>query len=257
VRQVVAGNLDEQPVFLDLVEVLTVQAERRERGTGYQNMKYPPAIDDWCHELICIRPEAYRSFRRQFAGRSERSFLAKRSACPGFLQGISLQAIQRAHKYLEDYNYPSEAPLALSVDDTKLLPAFRPYFDRLANKWYLVGNAGKPLEVADIDELADQIDSAREHLATKLQLWVLQIPLPHIPPLILAVMPLASSTDAATLAAMEERLLTVLILSDKPLSIVSLGSDGSILECEARRALVRSGFADQITHSIPHPEAHN
>ncbi|KAN0132733.1 hypothetical protein V8E53_009404, partial [Lactarius tabidus] len=47
VRQVVAGNLDEQPVFLDLVQVLTVQAERRERGTGYQNMKYPPAIDDW------------------------------------------------------------------------------------------------------------------------------------------------------------------------------------------------------------------
>jgi hypothetical protein len=45
VRQVVAGNLDDQPVFLDLVQVLTVQAERRVRGTvDYQNMKYPPAI---------------------------------------------------------------------------------------------------------------------------------------------------------------------------------------------------------------------
>jgi hypothetical protein len=118
----------------------------------------------------------------------------------------------------------------------------------------LVGNVGEPLEVSDIDELANQIDSAREHLATKLRLWVLQIPLPHIPPLVLAVMPLASSTDAATLAAMEQKLLTLLILSDKPLCIVSLGSDGSILERDARRTLVRSGFAEQITHSIPHPK---
>lgn len=59
VQQVVAGNLDNQPVFLDLVQVLTVQAERQLHGSGLQNMKYPPAFDDWCHELLCIRPEAY------------------------------------------------------------------------------------------------------------------------------------------------------------------------------------------------------
>jgi hypothetical protein len=241
-------------VFLDLVQVLTVQAEQHLRGTGRQNMKYPPALDDWCHELICIHPEAYRSFRRQFAGRSERSFLEKQSACPTFLQGISPQALQCAHKHLEDYNYPDEAPLALSVDNTKLLPAIRPYFDRSASKWFLVGSAGKPLEVSDIDQLADQIDSARRLLATKLQLWVLQIPLPHVPPLILAVMPLASSTDAASLAAMEQRLLEILILSDKPLCIVLLGSDGSILERDAHRALVQNGFAEHTTHSIPNTE---
>ena len=254
--QVVAGNFDEQPVFLDLVQVLTVQAERRVHGSGLQNMKYPPAFDDWCHELLCIRPEAYCSFHRQFAGRSKRSFLQKRSIRPTFLQGISPQALQHAHNYLDDYNYPADAPLALSVDDTKLLATFRPYFDRSAGKWFLVGNVGEPLEVSDIDELADQINSAQEHLATKLRLWVLQIPLPHIPPLILAVMPLASSTDATTLAAMEEKLLKILLLSDKPLCIVSLGSDGSILKREARQALVRSGFAEQITHSIPHPKCH-
>jgi hypothetical protein len=39
-----------------------------------------------------------------------------------------------------------------------------------------------------------------------------------------------------------------------PDGIVSLGSDGSILERDARRALVRSGFAECVNHSIPHPE---
>ncbi|KAH8977094.1 hypothetical protein EDB92DRAFT_2002633 [Lactarius akahatsu] len=253
VGQVVAGNFDDKPVFLNMVQVLTNQAERRVQGRGLQNMKYPPAFDDWCHELLCIRPEAYRSFRQQFAGRTERSFLDKRSKSPGFRQGISSQVLERALKHLEDYGYPVNAPLALSVDDTKLLPTFRPYYDKHEDKWFLVGNAGDPLEIADVDALASQIECSRGLLATKLRLWVLQIPLPHVPPLILAVMPLASSTDATTLADMECRLLDILLASEKSLCIISLGSDGSVIEREARRILVRSGFAESITHTIPHP----
>ena len=88
----------------------------------------------------------------------------------------------------------------------------------------------------------------------KLWLWVLKIPLPYVPPLILAVMPLASSTDAATLTSMEQQLIEVLIGSENPLCIISLGLDGRILECEACWALVWGGFAEYITYSIPHPE---
>lgn len=130
--------------------------------------------------------KAYCLFCKQFAGQSKRSFLEKWSACPNSFQVISPQVLQCAHKYLEDYNYPGEALLALSIDDTKLLPAFQPYFDHRAGKWFLVGNAGKPLEVQDIDKHADQIDCAWELLTTKLWLWVLQIPLCCVPPLILA-----------------------------------------------------------------------
>jgi hypothetical protein len=255
VHQVVLGNLDSKPVFMDLVQVLTIEAERREKGHGLQKMKYPPAFDDWCHELLCIRPEAYRSFRTQFAGRTERSFLSKRSVSTGFGQGISQHALERAKKYLSDYQYPHNAPLALSVDDTKLLPAFRPYYNGTTRKWFLVGNTGEPLEVSDISALESQINGARDSLATKVRLWVLQIPLPHVPPLILAVMPLASSTDAATLANLEQQLLAILLGSDPPLCIVSLGSDGSILERDARRALVRNGFAESLSYEIPHPDS--
>ena len=255
VHQVVSGNLDHKPVFLDLVHVLTIEAERREKGHGLQNMKYPPAFDDWCHELLCIRPEAYRSFRMQFSARTERSFLAKRSKSTGFCQGISQRALERAQKYLSDYQYPHNAPLALSVDDTKLLPAFRPYYDGTTKKWYLLGITGGPLEITDISTLETQINNARESLASKVRLWTLQIPLPHIPPLILAVVPLASSTDAAMLANFEQQLLDILLGSDSTLCIVSLGSDGSVLERDARQALVREGFAESISYVIPHPDA--
>jgi hypothetical protein len=142
VRQVAAGKLDNKSVFLDLVQVITVEAERRERGVGLQNMKYPPAFNDWCHELLCIRPEAYRSFRTHLAGHTERSFLSKCSASLGFRQGISHQILEQAHKYLNDYSYPADAPLSLSIDDTKLLPALRPYFDGISKRWFLVGTTG-------------------------------------------------------------------------------------------------------------------
>jgi hypothetical protein len=255
VSQVVAGKLDNKPVFLDLVQVITVETERRERGVGLQNMKYPPGFDAWCHELLCICPEAYRSFRMHLAGHTERSFLFKCSISPGFFQGISHQALERAHKYLMDYRYPINAPLSLSVDNTKLLPSLRPYFDGINKKWFLVGTTGEPLEISDLNLLEEQIESARSQLATKLRLWVLQIPLPHIPCLILAIMPLLSSTDTATLAQMEQHLLYTMLASDKPLCIVSLGSDGSILERDARRALVRNGFAEMIHHIIPNPSS--
>jgi len=218
-------------------------------------MKYPPAFDDWCHELLCIWPEAYRSFRVQFAGRTERSFLSKRSTSPGFCQGISHHVQERALAYLSDYNYPQHGPLAMSVDDTKLLPAFRPYFNGSTKKWYIVGNTGGPLEVSDLSTLEHQLESARASLATKLQLWVLQIPLPYVPPLILAVVPLASSTNAEMLANFEQQLLHILLGTDKSLCIVSLGSDGSILERKSRQALVQCGFAESISYSIPHPDA--
>jgi len=239
---------------MDLVHILVVDAERFEKGLGLQNMKYPPAFDDWCHELLCICPKAYRSFRLQFAGRTERSFLSKRSASPGFHQGISQEVLEHAFKYLRDYNYPQNTPLALSVDDTKLLPAFCPYFDGSTKKWYVLGNVGEPLEVSDLGALESQIESARASLATKLRLWVLQIPLPHVPPLILAVVTLASSTNAETLAIFEQQLLRILLGSDQSLCVVSLGSDGSSLEHNARRALVRCGFAESLTYTIPHPD---
>jgi hypothetical protein len=62
VRQVVAGHFNDKQVFMDLVHVLVVDTEQQENGLGLQNMKYPPAFNDWCHELLCIWPEAYRSF---------------------------------------------------------------------------------------------------------------------------------------------------------------------------------------------------
>jgi hypothetical protein len=252
VKHFSSGAFDKQPVFVGMVEVMIEKAERDEKEVGLQNMRYNPTFDEWAHELCCISPSAYHSFLQHFGGRSERSFRNIRARQPGFDEGFSEQLLARAQSYLDDYGYPLNAPLDLSVDDTKLHPALSPYFDNHKQKWFLVGSTGGALEVPSLEGVQDLIKNAGPMKASKLRLWTLNIPLPLIPPLILAAKPIPSTLDSDKLAMMEKQILDLLLPAG--FQIVSLASDGSTVERDSRRATVRSGHAELVTRRIPSPE---
>lgn len=227
---------------------------RRAHGRGLQNMHYAADFDQFCHEIQCVRPEAYRLFSSTFGGRSERSMLKIRSKKPKMTLGIGDATLERAIKYLKDYDYPSDAPLACAVDDTKLHPSLRPYYDKSKDTWFLLSSTGDPLIVADVNQLRELIQQASGSLATKARLWVLLIPLPDVPPLILAIQAISESNTAPELAATEQKLLRLLLItSPTPINIISLGSDGTVVERKARRLLIESGFAAVEYAYIKHP----
>lgn len=238
-------------------------AERHDRGHGLQGMRYPPAFDEWCNELICISPTAYRTFRGHFGGRTERSFHQIRSKMPIFHPGITSCTYTRAQQYCLDYHYPLNGPLAIGVDDTALLEAIRPFFDPVLKKWYTIGLVGDPVEVIhdSADEFRQQLNSMGRTKAEKLRLWTLQIPLAHVPPLILAVAAISSATQSSALAQMDEDLLRVLLKQEEPLSIISIGSDGAISECKACNLmisnLVHTGEGEISKYHINHPDGHS
>lgn len=252
-RSYAEGKFEKIQAFLEMLSIMVSCADREQKGRGLQNMYYPPVFDEWCHKLFCIRPEAYRSFQLAFGGRTERSFRQMCSSKPAFSQGIGAHTLDRAREYLKDYGYPPEGLLATGVDNTKLLESFRPYYDGSQKKWFLVGGTGEPMLIGNIEQLQADIDKARDLKATKLRLWTMSIPLPRMPPLILAAMPISSKNSAIELAKMEEKLLRLLLLSGDIFNIISLGSDGTSVECEARCELVRSGFAKPVKYQIPHP----
>ncbi|KAH8987035.1 hypothetical protein EDB92DRAFT_1801576, partial [Lactarius akahatsu] len=78
-RKVATGGFDDKPEFMAFTSAIVTMTERQERGRGLQGMHYPPAFDEWCHELLCLSPGAYRAFRSRFGGRTERSFHQIRS----------------------------------------------------------------------------------------------------------------------------------------------------------------------------------
>ena len=238
-------------------------AERHDRGRGFQGMQYPPAFDEWCHELYCISPAAYRTFHTNFGGRTERSFHQIRSRIPIFQPGITPSAYERARQYCKNYNYPLDGPLALGVDDTALLESIRPYFDPVLEKWFAIGLVGDPVELDcdSTDNLRQLLEDAGHAKAKKLRLWTLQIPISHVPPLIVAVAAISSATNSSTLAQMDEDLLRVLMKYEEPIRIVSFGSDGAISERKVRQELfanlIHTGEGEIKEFCISHPDGHS
>ncbi|KAF4598659.1 hypothetical protein EYR38_007065 [Pleurotus pulmonarius] len=249
-----SGVFDNNPSFIQLLQVMLSRENHRIQGRGLQNMRYAGDFDQFCHKIQCVRPEAYRLFASQFGGRSERSMLKIRSSKPKMTIGISDATLERAIKYLNDYGYPHNAPLACAVDDTKLHPSLRPYYDQSKKTWFLLGSTGDPLIIANPEQLAELIEQASGDLATKLRLWTLIIPLPNVPPLIMAILAISESNSAPDLATVEKKLLKLLLLdSTVPINVVSLGSDSTVVERKARRLLIQSGFATVEYAYIPHP----
>ncbi|KAL0067261.1 hypothetical protein AAF712_005657 [Marasmius tenuissimus] len=259
VEMVSSRQLDQKPLFLDLTQVVIDIAEHEAKGKGLQNITHPPALNDWCHELACICPESYCLFQSTFGGCSERSFQKKRSEAPKFQQGITEQVKTMTERYLSSYGYSKDRPLAFAVDDTKLLTAFRPFYDTQKEKWFVIGGSGVALEVPDINHLDQQLEEAKSTKASKVRLWTLQIPLNHVPPGIMAVAQIGSSNSAAELGVMESEILDFLLDPQHGLhiNIISLGSDGTVVERDARRELLKSKYARVLYHCIPHPQPSN
>lgn len=65
-----SGAYKDFSALTGLLQVMKVTEDRRERGVGMQNMKYPEGFDRFCATLAAISPSAYRSFSNVFGGRS-------------------------------------------------------------------------------------------------------------------------------------------------------------------------------------------
>ncbi|KAF9493481.1 hypothetical protein BDN71DRAFT_1432399 [Pleurotus eryngii] len=201
------GAFDSNPSFIQLMEVMLEHHKRHAGGRGLQNMRYTADFDQFCHE-------------------------------------IHDTTLKHALKYLTDYNYPHTAPLACSVDDTKLHPSLCPLYDQSKKTWFLLGLTEDPFMIVDVEQLNDIIKQLAGSLTTKLRLWVLCIPLPNVPPLIIGILLISESNTAPSLAKIEEKLLKILIIdASTPLNIISLGSDGTVVERKACCLLIQSGFA--------------
>ncbi|KAJ7677295.1 hypothetical protein B0H14DRAFT_3684172 [Mycena olivaceomarginata] len=157
-----------------------------------------------------------------------------------------------AEQYGKDYGYPLGAPLSLSVNDTKLHAALRPLYNGPLGKWFIIGTTGESTEVPDADTLNDTLDELEKtaEVATKLRLWVLQIPLPGVPPLVLAIMPIGPKVKGTQLAEWQLALMRGLI--HRGFRVTSSGGDGASVERECQR--LTAVASKLIEYRIKHPD---
>ncbi|KAE9389837.1 hypothetical protein BT96DRAFT_785558, partial [Gymnopus androsaceus JB14] len=206
---------------------MIIGTEHKAKGKGTQNMRYTPEYDNLMNTIHDMSPRVYQMLSGHLKVRSECSIQHKNSKAPCFPIGIQDSTFELVNEYCEKYNWPKGYPLALAVDDTKLFATLAPIFDAQSQTWCLVGAVGEAsITIPDYETYQQTI---KKHLgdyslATKIRLWALQIPVPGIPSLILAVLPISSTFKAHQLAEYQSILLRGLV--SRGYSIISMASDG-------------------------------
>ncbi|KAL5521769.1 MARS2_1 [Sanghuangporus sanghuang] len=231
---VAEGKFKEHNVFTGLVDAVLQRLDREARGKKMTNFQYTPAFDEFIQTVFLVCPRAHKLLAAHFPVRSERSLRRLRAKEPQFLPGISSRSFELADKFVSALRLPRRV-IALSADDTKLLPTFRPFFNSEEGKWYIVGGTGESLLVNDPDKLRDELDRAQLKKATKVRIWAMIVPLPKIPPVVLAAMAITDEVTAATLTEYTVQIIDG--LHEKDLWPVSYACDGAEKERANQRNL--------------------
>ncbi|KAG8764094.1 hypothetical protein FRC11_005504 [Ceratobasidium sp. 423] len=246
--RVLQGETKDRTVFCGMVEVIAMMDDKAYRGVGLQNAKYPPDFDQFCHEIVNISPLAYHTFRSMLGGRTASSFRAIRGRERRFPLAIDDSVYELAKSYLSSVGYGG--PVSLGCDDTKLTPALKTYYDAGTKQWYLLGGTTGAIAIASTDELESILKKGKISKASKIRLWVLQVPLPHIPPLAIAALPIASNVTTQSLIGYLK--LIVRGLLNQGIHVVSYAADGSAIEQNIQELFFMS-MDRYRTYTIPHP----
>ena len=92
-------------------------------------------------------------------------FRLHRSRQPRFPIGIQERTFALVVQKLEELQY--NGPVALSCDDTKLLPSLRPYYDQDRDGYFLMGHVGEPLQLLDHEAFRIVVKENNLQKATK------------------------------------------------------------------------------------------
>ncbi|KAJ6524888.1 hypothetical protein DFH09DRAFT_1372073 [Mycena vulgaris] len=230
-----------------MIEALVLKQSRIHKGKSLKNIQYPPEFDEFCNLLASTSPRAYLTFQKTFGGRGTRSMRQVRAKLPRFGPGILGTNVARAVDILIKLEY--SGPLSLSCDDTALEPAIS-VFQETKTTCLVLGGIDGPITVTDEDDIDAVLKAAQLKKADKLRVWLLSIPLPKIPPILIAAVARGSSVTAENLAAMHTQMLD--LLHEYGIHPVSLASDGAEAERAATRIIANS-TTSHLLYGIPNP----
>ncbi|KAF7967550.1 hypothetical protein HWV62_33948 [Athelia sp. TMB] len=214
-------------------------------GKSLKNMKYPAVFAQLCDILATISPHMYRKFCALFTGPTDQALRHLRSRAPKFALGFNVANIDAVVKIIHDLQY--HGPVTLSYDDTELEKALSVYE---VSKEFLqvVGNVGEPLRVDredDIDTLFTTVEKA-----SKLCVWVLGIPLPKIPPIVITAVPRSGKEGVSKL--FEYHTLIMDSFHSRHITPLSMSSDGAATECSLGKQIITS-HEHHMHHHIAGP----
>ncbi|RIB11242.1 hypothetical protein C2G38_2262096 [Gigaspora rosea] len=230
------GAFESKSTFKGLCEIMMQIAQREDHNKGVQNFNYSEDITNFMAVLSSLSPRAYEFFRTNLAGQSLRNIrlLRKKSEEHILDTSICLENMARFKRLADSMNY--NGPVIAMTDNTKL----RPRLGYSASLGCIVGSTFSlnQARVNDYNEVNTVIQNmvANKAIAKQVRLYLLQIPLPKFPPVVIGLIPNNGNETSAQILKMHEEVLE--IARQLSIHIVSVGSDGAISEFNAQKHLM-------------------
>ncbi|RHZ84762.1 hypothetical protein Glove_76g17 [Diversispora epigaea] len=232
------NNLD---TFKGLCNIMCQVIDRKEKGKETQNLQYSEEFTSFLVILGTISPQALDLFCQNLVGRSIQSIRQLRMNLNDMLTNPDLcfENVARFKRFLDKINY--KGPIAAMSDNTKLKPSLR-YSSQLG---CIIGSTLSQEETkinaySDIPKVI-QLIKDKNGIANYVRVYILQVPLPKFPPVIIALIP-NNGRDSADIIANLHKKLLLEIASQLNISIISIGSD-AICSASSRRSSARSKAA--------------
>ncbi|KAK7448058.1 hypothetical protein VKT23_013815 [Stygiomarasmius scandens] len=247
-RGALQGKYNDQEVFLGLVYTMVQKQDREQRGVGMQNFVYTPAWDEFAHMVSIHSPRAHKLLSEHFAARTERNIRLCESRRPKLPMTINEETFTSVKSHLKALQY--NGPVALSCDDTKLLPSLRLFYDGVQKTHFLVGDVNGPMIVPNPESIKEIMNSENIVKGTKVRLWTLQVPLPKMPPIVLTALPIPDNMKVPNLLQLHKDIIHGLL--DAKINVISYSCDGTENERSVQRSFLEAADL-YVRVNIPDP----
>ncbi|CAB4402243.1 unnamed protein product [Rhizophagus irregularis] len=244
------GALDDAPVFTGLCEVMSNAIERKLKSKSKRNLKYTDEFTSFLTILGGISSRALDLFQQNLEGRTIQSIRQLRRNDEDYLTNPELcyENVARAKRLIDTINY--NGPICAMTDNTKLKPRLR-YSPNLG---CIIGSVLSKEETIvnvynDIPKVINNVKS-ENGIAKNVRAYILQIPLPAFPPIIIALIPNKGADTADSILQLHKRLIME-IASQLSLHILSLGSDGAITEYQAQQSIINIQTSEKLKVIVP------
>ncbi|KAJ3922790.1 hypothetical protein F5877DRAFT_32910, partial [Lentinula edodes] len=223
-RRALEGRYDGMKVLTGLLQTAVVVEERQRRGKGLQNMSYPVESDEFMITLALTSSRAYNLIQQELGGRTLRSIKHLQSKNGRYQPGIVGVNFDKLAEKLQKIGY--DGPLALAVDDTKLVPALRAYKD--GNVWKMAGMHEHVYVFDSYDQLVEMRNLEQKNLAEKVRCWNISIPIPGLPSIMVATLGISSTVQVSELRRWHDEIQSQLL--QRGLDVISYSVDGAQTE---------------------------
>ncbi|CAB4419112.1 unnamed protein product [Rhizophagus irregularis] len=238
-----AGAFKDKQIFSGLCEIFVEMTNRINEGKGLQNIRYPEQFSNFLTILASSSPQTYAIFQKNLAGRTIRNIRVQRAQSDLAIDdpSICFENMAKFRKFLNSINY--DGPIAASSDNTKLEEKLR----YSASLGAILGSTFPLQETlissySEIDTIVKKIQT-NNAIAKYVRVYILQVPVPKVPPFVLGIIP-NNSENVADVYEIHNQVLE--LAAHFKIHILSIGADGASIEIKAQKNIMQANTQTKL-----------